>query len=530
MIPERHYYEDWGDARAYDGTVTILQPLIEPLYNGRSHLEVLDALVRRPVRPSREIVRSYWSAHSGAGDFEAWWGNSVRSGVVANSALPAIAATPSGTVPEPTPAGENPGGLEILFRTDPYIYDGRFANNAWLQELPKPITKIMWDNAVHLSPLTAARLGLDNQHHVELTFRGSSVRGAVWISPGQADETVVAHLGYGRTHAGRVGNGRGFNAYTLRQSDALWAGAGAEVRAIGGSYPLAQTQMHQMGEVGREMVISAPIATYLADPEFAKKKIDTPEKRETLYPEWAYKGYAWGMSIDLTACVDCMACVIACQAENNIPVVGKEQQLFNREMHWLRVDVYYEGDPNAPEMRYQPVPCMHCEDAPCEYVCPVAATTHSQDGLNEMTYNRCVGTRYCSNNCPYKVRRFNFLLFNDWVTEQLKLQRNPDVSVRSRGVMEKCTYCVQRIREAEIRAIDENRYILDGEIQTACQQVCPTRAIVFGDINNQANQVAQLKKEKHDYALLAELNTRPRTTFLAELKNPNPELGGSKPA
>ena len=530
VIPETHYYEDWGDGRAYDGTVTILQPLILPLYPSRTHAEVLDAVLRQPPRSTYQIVRAYWQAHSGAGDFEDWWRHAVRPGVVANSALPPITpalgeGAPAAT-PQPAPAA---GGLDILFRTDPYLYDGRFANNSWLQELPKPVTKIMWDNAVYLSPRTARRLGLDNQHHVELTYRGRAVRGSVWISPGQADETVIVHLGYGRTHAGRVGNGRGFNAYALRTSDALWAGTGAQVRAIGGSYPLAQTQMHQMGQEGCAMVISAPVSQYIADPDFVNRKIETPDGAATLYPQWAFSGYSWGMSIDLTSCVNCMACVIACQAENNIPVVGKEQQLFNREMHWLRVDVYYEGEADRPELRYQPVPCMHCESAPCEYVCPVAATTHSADGLNEMTYNRCIGTRYCSNNCPYKVRRFNFLLFQDWITEQLKLQRNPDVTVRSRGVMEKCTYCVQRIREAEIRSINERRFIRDGEIQTACQQVCPTKAIVFGDMNNTGNQVAQLKNEKLNYALLAELNTRPHTTYLAELRNPNPELqrGGS---
>jgi Fe-S-cluster-containing dehydrogenase component len=300
-----------------------------------------------------------------------------------------------------------------------------------------------------------------------------------------------------------------------------------QVAPAGANYPLANTQMHQRME-GRDMVIAATVGEYASDPDFAKKRLEIPEKTETLYPLWPNKGYAWGMSIDLTACVDCMACVIACQAENNIPVVGKEQVLFNREMHWLRVDTYYESGAQADAVRYQPVPCMHCEQAPCEYVCPVGATTHSFDGLNEMTYNRCVGTRYCSNNCPYKVRRFNFLLFSDWVTEQYKMQRNPDVSVRSRGVMEKCTYCVQRIREAEIRATDENRYIRDGEIQTACQQVCPTRAIVFGDINNSGNEVAKLKAETRNYPLLGELNTRPRTTYLAELRYPNPELSGGK--
>jgi molybdopterin-containing oxidoreductase family iron-sulfur binding subunit len=521
VVPERHYLEDWSDARAFDGTVTILQPMIQPLYNGRSSLEVLDALVQQPVRPAYEIVRANWKTTVPAAGFDAWWRTSVTQGVVADSALPTITPGLRNQIPPATPPSGT--GLDLLFRPDPYILDGRYSNNAWLQELPRPMTKLTWDNAMYLSPRTAKRLSLDNQQHAELKYRNRSVRGSVWISPGQADETVIVHLGYGRTHAGKVGNGAGFNAYPLRFSDALWAGAGAEVHAIAGSYPLATTQMQQNME-GRDLVISEPVSTYRDDPDFVKKRIENPDKQETLYPLWAYTGYAWGMSIDLTACVNCMACVIACQAENNIPIVGKEQALFHRTMHWLRVDVYYEGDWQNPAVRYQPVPCMHCEQAPCEYVCPVAATTHSSDGLNEMTYNRCIGTRYCSNNCPYKVRRFNFFLFNDWETEQLKMQRNPDVTVRSRGVMEKCTYCVQRIREAEIRSRDEDRFIRDGEIKTACQQVCPTQAIIFGDINNPSNQVARLKNEKLNYPLLAELNTRPRTTYLAELRNPNPEL------
>ncbi len=525
LVPERHFLEDWSDARAFDGTVTILQPLIEPLYQGWSHLEVLDALVRRPGRPAYDIVRSYWEANANAGEFETFWRQSVRTGLVAGSALPPI--SPSLRAVESSPAAASGSGLDLLFRSDPYMLDGRYANNAWLQELPKPITKLTWDNAVHLAPRTAQRLGLESQQAVELKVRGRSVRGSVWISPGQAEETVVVHLGYGRTHAGTVGNGVGFNACLVRFGDGLWATDGAEIHAAGGTWRLATTQTHQNME-GREMVIAAPVSEYLKNPDFAKKRVEIPEKHETLYPLWENKGYSWGMSIDLTACVGCMACVVACQAENNIPVVGKEQVLLNREMHWLRVDTYYDPGPETTAVRYQPVPCMHCEQAPCEYVCPVAATTHSFDGLNEMTYNRCVGTRYCSNNCPYKVRRFNFLLFSDWVTEQYKMQRNPDVTVRSRGVMEKCTYCVQRIREGEIRATNENRYIRDGEIQTACQQVCPAQAIVFGDINNSANHVTRLKAEKLDYPLLAELNTRPRTTYLAELRNPNPELNGGR--
>ena len=523
QIPETHFLEGWGDARAFDGTVTILQPLIEPLYNSHSHAEMLDLLLRFPGRTSYEIVRAYWAPHASTDDFEGWWRQSVRAGIVAGSALPEIQPAvqkleAAGAV---QPAGGS--GLDLVFRADPYIYDGRYANNAWLQELPRHMTKLTWDNAVHLSPATAKRLKLANQDQVQLRYRGRAVEGAVWILPGHADDAATVHLGYGRTHAGVVGNGAGFNAYLLRTSDALWHGQGVELHPTGKTYKLASNQLHEEME-GRNLAISAPVAAYRNDPDFVKKTKPDPPADETLYPPWLYAGYSWGMSIDLTACVNCSACVIACQAENNIPVVGKEEVLVRRAMHWLRVDVYMDGTREHPQVTYQPVPCMHCENAPCELVCPVQATNHSADGLNDMVYNRCVGTRYCSNNCPYKVRRFNFLLFSDWYTEQLKMQRNPDVTVRSRGVMEKCTYCVQRIREAEIRSQVEDRYIRDGEVQTACQQVCPTQAIVFGDMNNTGNRVAGLKREKLNYSLLADLNTRPHTTYLAELRNPNPDV------
>ncbi len=522
-VPEPHFFEDWTDARALDGTVTILQPLIEPLYDSYSFLRVLDAVVQFPGRTSYDIVRANWAAQHKGTDFEAWWRKSVHDGLIEASALPAttVALKEDWTkILAPATSLDDP---ELVFRPDPYIYDGRYANNTWLQELPRPITKLTWDNAVVLSPATAKRLGLENQRVVELHFGGRSVEGPVWIAPGHPDESVTVHLGYGRTHAGRAGDRSGFNAYLLRTSEAMWSGPGLEIRRTGKTYALASTQMQQSME-GRHLIISNTVDGYKQDPDFVQHIQEPVPKNLSLYPAWNYTGYAWAMSIDLTACVNCNACVVACQAENNIAVVGKEEVLARRAMHWIRIDTYYKGAPERPELYYQPVPCMQCEDAPCELVCPVQATNHSRDGLNDMVYNRCVGTRYCSNNCPYKVRRFNFLLFQDWVTETLKLQRNPDVSVRSRGVMEKCTYCVQRIRETEIRANLENRFIRDGEIQTACQQACPTRAIIFGDQNNPANQVAKLKAQKLNYALLAELNTRPRTTYLAELRNPNPDL------
>ncbi len=524
QVPESHPLEDWGDIRGYDGTVSIIQPTINPLYDSHSYIQLLDSILQFPGRTSYEIVRSYWQAQHQGNDFDDWWERSLRTGIVANTALPRITPPLSGNLSK---AQKLPAvsGMEIVFREDPYLYDGRYANNAWLQELPRPMSKLTWDNAVQLSPATARKLNINNQDNVALRVNGRSVAGSVWITTGHPDNSVTIYLGHGRTHAGRTGNGAGFNAYVLRTSDALWTAANLEIEKTGVTYPLATTQMQQDME-GRDLVIAETVSHYRENPDFVREIQPTAPQDFSLYPQWAYKGYAWGMSIDLTACVNCNACIVACQAENNIPVVGKGQVLYRRAMHWLRVDVYYQGDPANPSAYYQPVPCMQCEKAPCELVCPVQATNHSSDALNDMVYNRCIGTRYCSNNCPYKVRRFNFLRFQDWTTETLKLQRNPDVSVRERGVMEKCTYCVQRIREAEIRASDEDRGIRDGELQTACQQVCPTQAIVFGDANGASNRVAQLKSEKLNYRLLEELNTRPRTSYLAELRNPNPALNG----
>ncbi len=532
-LPESHFLEAWSDGRAPDGTVTIMQPLIAPLHETRSAHEVLAALLGEAERPGYEIVRAYWQQQFEAGqvggfsDFQTFWRMALHEGVVSGTSLPPVsvsvqwAAIAAELAKRPARA---PEGIEIVFRPDPTVWDGRFANNGWLQELPKPLTKLTWDNAAIIAPTLAERLGVKNGEVVELRRGDRQVLAPVWILPGQAVETVTVHLGYGRWRAGRVGSHLGFNAYRLRTSGAPWFEVGVEIRRTHRRHELVSTQDHHSME-GRHLVRTATLGEYRENPRFAKELGQDPPPDLTLYPEHRYDGYSWGMVIDLNACIGCNACVIACQAENNIPVVGKREVKIGREMHWIRIDRYFEGrDLERPDIYHQPVLCMHCDHAPCEVVCPTGATVHSHEGLNQMTYNRCVGTRYCSNNCPYKVRRFNFRLYADWATETLKMQRNPDVTVRSRGVMEKCTYCVQRINAARIEAKKRDRAIRDGEVVTACQQACPTEAIVFGNLNDLESRVAQLKAHVLNYGILTELNTRPRTTYLARLRNPNPEV------
>jgi len=535
-LPEAHYLEAWGDGRAFDGTVSLQQPLIQPLYNGRSQYEILQMLTDRPEQNGYEIVKGYWQAQYKGADFEKWWRRSVHDGLIADSALPL--KTPAVHNAALTTPAERPklhGNLEVVFRPDPTIYDGRFANVGWLQELPKPITKITWDNAAIMSPDTAGPLGVmyqsldvgmtDGAPMIELTYQGRKIKAPVVIQPGHAAGSVTLHLGYGRTRSGRVGTGLGFNPYGLRTSQALWQDVGMEARKIPGTYLFATQQNEHTLDTRRHIIHKGQLAEYLKNPESVHEGAETPPAELTIYPSWNYnQGHKWGMAIDLNTCTGCGACVVACQAENNIAVVGKDQVRRGRIMQWLRVDSYYNGSIDTPEIYNQPVPCMQCETAPCELVCPVQATNHSAEGLNDMVYNRCVGTRYCSNNCPYKVRRFNFYLFSDYETPSLKLLHNPDVTVRSRGVMEKCTYCVQRINAAKIDAERENRALRDGEIQTACQATCPTEAIVFGDLNDPGSRVVKMKSEQSNYGLLADLNTRPRTTYLAALRNPNPEI------
>jgi molybdopterin-containing oxidoreductase family iron-sulfur binding subunit len=543
-IPETHWMETWSDVRAYDGTVSIIQPLITPLYNGRSAHEVLGAMSGGLDRTPYQTVRDYWFAR---GANELTWRGWLHEGVVPNTAAQSAGAIAATAPPLSAPARAD--GIELEIRHDPTIFDGRFANNAWLQELPKPQTKITWDNVLIIGPALAAKIGYGPEERddlvneletrfVDLSYRGAKLRLPVWVVPGQPDGVATIHYGYGRNNAGRVGNGVGFNVYPLRVSGAMYGGPGAQVAlstVAPRTYPIACTQEHQtidpnvVGERG--IIRAASFDEYKENPHFAhapKQGVDTTSaahKDETIYPLYDYSDkHAWGMVIDTSVCTGCNGCVIACQSENNIATVGKHEVTRERELHWLRIDRYYRGDPENPEVYHQAVPCMQCETAPCEPVCPVEATSHSEDGLNDMTYNRCVGTRYCSNNCPYKVRRFNFFQYADFDTPSLFAMRNPDVTVRSRGVMEKCTYCVQRINKAKIEASRENRRVRDGEVVTACQQACPTQAIVFGDLNDKNSQVAKLQPEPTRYVLLEELQTRPRTTYLATIRNPNPAL------
>jgi MoCo/4Fe-4S cofactor protein with predicted Tat translocation signal len=527
-VNESHYLEAWGDARAYDGTVSIVQPLIAPLYDGKSAYELVAMLSGQPQTKGHDIVQAYWKTQHAGADFDTFWRRSLHDGWIDGTAFaPKQAAIKPAGLPAPPPTDDK--SIEINFRRDPSVYDGQFSNNGWLQELPKPMNKITWDNPVLIGPAMAARLGLATEDLVELELNGKKLTAPIWIQAGHADNSVTVLLGYGRRRAGRVGTGAGFDMYQLRSSATPWFTSGLAIRKTGGTYKLASTQGYQTMETpvgSRPLVRSATLEEYHKEPEFAKE--EQPPAELTLYKPYPYASqpYAWGMTIDMNACVGCNNCIVACQSENNIPIVGKEQTVRGRHMHWLRVDSYYQGDRDNPKAYFQPVPCMQCENAPCEVVCPVGATVHSSEGLNDMVYNRCVGTRYCSDNCPYKVRRFNFLLFQDWDTPQYKMMRNPDVSVRSRGVMEKCTYCIQRINQHRIDSEREDRKIQDGELQTACQQSCPANAIVFGNINDPNSQVSRLKAQARNYSLLADLNTRPRTTYLADIRNPNPELEG----
>jgi len=524
-VAEAHALESWSDARSEDGTATILQPLIAPLFSGRTAHELLAAFSAEPEKSSHDIVRDYWKGKLPGADFDGAWQKALHDGLVDGSAFPtrpvSVRPLTLDDLKRPLPPGP---GLTLLLRPDPTVWDGSYANNGWMQELAKPLTKLTWDNAALIAPATAEKLGVTTEDVVELSYGGRRVEAPVWVMPGQAEGCITLHFGYGRTRGGRIADGVGVDAYALRRSHALWDAPGVELRKTLKRHALATTQ-HQHSMEGRDPVRAVTSEAYRENPAVvAHMGEPAPGPHDTLYPALPRGSYAWGMAIDLSTCVGCNACVIACQSENNIPVVGKDQVQRGRAMQWIRIDRYYRGNLDTPETFHQPVTCMHCENAPCEVVCPVNATVHSAEGLNQMVYNRCVGTRYCSNNCPYKVRRFNFFLYSDFTTEIHKMVNNPEVTVRSRGVMEKCSYCVQRINRARYAAEKENRPIKDGEIVTACEQACPARAITFGNVDDPESRVSRAKAEKRGYGLLVELGTRPRTSYLASLSNPLPSL------
>ena len=543
-----HFLESWGDVRAEDGTASIVQPLIAPLYDGKTEIEVVRALLGDRHK-AYEAVRATWKKSFGVADDEKQWRRALHDGVIAGSALPreAVVASPSAVAAAVKALAAAPtDGFDVVFSADTHAWDGRFANNGWLQELPDPMHKVTWTNVALVSPATARDLGLSEAlalelppkagektdlskgtdapaaEHIVVTVGGVQVELPVVVAPGLADKTVHVTVGQGRKVAGKVGTGVGVDVYPLRTSAALDVASGTVAKSATPAR-IARTQEHFQME-GRPLVREATLAEFVKDPDFAKKLVEAEDQGQ-MWPAFTYNGHKWGMAIDLNACLGCGVCVVACQAENNIPVVGPEGVLLSREMHWLRLDRYFEGTPDDPRSVTQPVTCQHCENAPCEQVCPVGATVHGVEGTNDMAYNRCIGTKYCGNNCPFKVRRFNYFNYQMDVPETHKMQFNPDVTVRARGVMEKCSFCIQRINEAKIGAHREQRERLrDAEVVTACQQSCPTLAIHFGDLNDASSKVSKVIESPRTYRLLEEINVRPRVHYLAKVRNPNPEL------
>ncbi len=523
-LPLSHYLEAWGDGRNADGSLSVAQPMIAPLYDSKSALEVVHLLTTGLAASGYELVRAAWKEILPGQNFEKRWKKVLNDGYLAPEKSDALNPTLTlKTLSEQAFQTKSTANeiLELVFRPSPTVFDGRFANNGWLQELPDPVTKLTWGNGLLLSPKTAQALQVGNGDVVELEVGQNKIKIPVWIQPGHADHSASLLLGYGRTAGGKIASGVGVNASVLRTLAGFNFVVGARLRKTGEKEEMATTQDHGSME-GRPLVREATVEEYKNEPHFAEKMEEHPPLK-SLWKERAYdEGYQWGMTIDLNSCSGCNACVVACQSENNIPIVGKEQVLKGREMHWIRLDRYYAGELEDPEMVAQPMACAQCENAPCEQVCPVQATTHDAEGLNVMTYNRCIGTRYCSNNCPFKVRRFNFFNYTGGLADTLKMAMNPDVTVRSRGVMEKCTYCVQRINQAKINSKNEGRAVRDGEIKTACEQACPADAIVFGNINDPNSAVSKMKQVDRDYNLLSGLNLKTRTSYLARLRNPNP--------
>jgi molybdopterin-containing oxidoreductase family iron-sulfur binding subunit len=582
-VPLAHYLEYWGDGRAVDGSYVSVQPMILPLFGAWSSLDLLAKIAGLPKPEGPELIQDTFKEIAKPADFVTAWATFLHDGFLANSAakdetLNFNNGAASALIKDKssTPVlGDD--AYEVVLTACPKVDDGRYNNNGWLQEVPDPITKLTWDNAAQVSPATAAKLGIKDNEMIEITLDKTSLEIPIIIAPGHAENSISIPLGYGRSVVGRVGATTGFNAYPFRTSATPYFVVGAKVRVTGQTYKLALTQEHFALEGrGGDLTREATVSEYKAKPDFAKTQgmdahippnvslythppLNNPKDPEHA-PNHGWDPHGWGMVVDLNSCTGCSACMVACQAENNIPVVGKEQVINGREMHWIRTDRYFasvdENDPE-PEMVSQPLMCQHCENAPCETVCPVNATVHSEDGLNVMAYNRCIGTRYCANNCPFKVRRFNFFDYNQrdamgsknggWFTglhkwnlisakgteDTIKMQKNPNVTVRMRGVMEKCTFCVQRIQEAKIatkvavRGSGDYRIPADS-FTSACAQVCPTEAITFGDINNPESSVAKLKTSERGYRLLEYLNISTRTSYLARIRNPNPKMPGAE--
>ena len=557
-IAQAHFFEAWGDAMTYDGYVSVIQPQIRPLFDSRSAIQVLTPIIFKEDRSSYDTIKKVWKdSIVKESNFERNWEKILHDGIYNKPLLKSKKVRSNKQVSTAVLSKDQSleeNKFEIIFAPSSSVYDGRYANNGWLQEIPKPITSLTWDNVAFVSMKVAKKLNLKNGQMIEIALGGDSIKIPAWIVPGQNNKTITLELGYGREFAGRIGSGVGFNVYPLRTSANMGCAINASIKVLNETYPIASTQDHYGFEEDKlaapgfsnlsgdeiqsripDLVKQSTLKEYKEHPEFVQDIVEShkPDKKRSwadhsmynIEPEYDYsKGNQWGMSIDLTSCTSCNACSIACQSENNIPVVGKEQVMNGREMHWIRIDNYFSGDPDNPEVSTQSVSCVHCELAPCEQVCPVGATTHSTDGTNQMTYNRCLGTRYCANNCPYKVRKFNFYNYTRDLPEVVQMAMNPDVSMRFRGVMEKCTYCYQRVSEARIKAENEDRELVDGDVKVACAQSCPADAIKFGDINDPNSEVSKAKRRNRDYALLGHLGTSPRTTYLAKIRNQNPKL------
>jgi molybdopterin-containing oxidoreductase family iron-sulfur binding subunit len=526
-LPLTHVLETWSDIRAFDGTASIIQPLILPLYDSRDPHWMLAMLQDGIGASALDTVRSHWRTTQASGsNWDDWWRQTLQDGIVANTASAKLSLPPP-QLPRVGPAVA-PENYTLILSPDPSVFDGKMANNAWLQECPKPFTKQVWGNALHLAEADARDLGVQDGDVVELRRGQTKLEAAVLVRPGQASRVISATLGHGRRRAGSIGTGVGFDVYPLRKADTPWLVADVTVSKMGRRENLLRTQHFFDLEGEAEELQPRLTLADLARGDFNFNRPDADQP--TLYPSPQHDTYQWAMAIDVSACIGCNACVVACQAENNVPVVGPDEIAVGRDMHWLRIDDYLvDGRPG-----FTPTPCMHCEHAPCEPVCPVAASIHDSEGLNLQVYNRCIGTRFCQSNCPYKVRRFNFFGYADGQeyanlgADIAKAAFNPNVTVRSRGVMEKCTYCVQRISGARRAAEKEGRQIREGEVVTACQAACPTQAINFGAVSDPKSRVTSLRHDTRSYALLGNLGTRPRTTYLARLHNPNPDYGKAK--